>query len=295
MTTDNKDISNLSSDIEIINVDTTEIKVGELTTDEARQLTATIRNAAQMLWVLIVRAHQGKAWKALGYKTWENYVKTEFDMSRSRSYQILDQARVISAIEAAVPEGTKVSLTEAVARDLKDVLDEVLPKIEERTQGLDPDEAEEILNTIVEEQRVTLENQPKNSVSKDDNFDNDDFFDEETKENNKSQNDNPNFDDNFDEDDFFDEFETEEDKDLNQFNVSEEDIDMGKIRATVNAAHDIYSSLISLASLPEDLEAVVKVIPAERDHKINETLQHAVSKLSKFVEIWEDNGRSAEE
>jgi hypothetical protein len=37
----------------------------------------------------------------LGYPTWQEYVQKEFNLSRSRSYQLLDRARVQQALSAA--------------------------------------------------------------------------------------------------------------------------------------------------------------------------------------------------
>lgn len=86
----------------------------------AKKLTKKIKGATDHLWYLLIDAHDGKAWKALGYATWEAYVKAEFGMGRAHSYRLLDQGRIIQAIEEATgglsPSG---DISEAVARDLK--------------------------------------------------------------------------------------------------------------------------------------------------------------------------------
>ena len=60
---------------------------GAMTKAAAEEVTEAIKSYATATWVLVKRAHDGKAWKSLGYSTWADYVKTEFDMSASRSYQ----------------------------------------------------------------------------------------------------------------------------------------------------------------------------------------------------------------
>ncbi|MER8979274.1 hypothetical protein [Mesorhizobium sp. M0870] len=65
---------------------------------DAKKLTDRIRAAVDDLWALLLEAHERKAWTALGHATWEAYVKAEFGMTRQRSYQILDQGRVIEAV-----------------------------------------------------------------------------------------------------------------------------------------------------------------------------------------------------
>ncbi len=107
-----------------------------LTPDEARALTDEIRDTVDNLWQLIERAHAGKAYKALGYTSWADYVRAEFNMSESRSYQLLDQARVIRAIERAT--STDVEITEAAARDLAPILPLVTAEVRERVASGEP-------------------------------------------------------------------------------------------------------------------------------------------------------------
>lgn len=50
----------------------------DLTADEARTLTRAIRNDVAELELKLVRAYQGRAWLALGYATWDEYIAGEF-------------------------------------------------------------------------------------------------------------------------------------------------------------------------------------------------------------------------
>lgn len=107
---------------------------------DATVLTQRIRTAVDGLWDMLLEAHDRKAWKALGYKTWEAYVKGEFDMSRQHSYRLLDQGRVVKAIEDATgilsPSG---DISEAAARDIKPDLPAVTGEIKARVEaGEDP-------------------------------------------------------------------------------------------------------------------------------------------------------------
>jgi hypothetical protein len=57
---------------------------------------ARIRSELDNLWSLLLEAHDRKAWHALGYPTWRDYVQAELpDMD------ILDREQIIQAIEAA--------------------------------------------------------------------------------------------------------------------------------------------------------------------------------------------------
>lgn len=126
--------------------DPTNISVGALvplTKKAAKHLTNSIRQGIDFLWKLLREAHDGKAWSALGYSTWEAYVAAEFGMSRQRSHQILDQGRVIEAVRSATGDlSTTVDITERQARDIKEDLPAVTEEVRVRVeQGQDPKEA----------------------------------------------------------------------------------------------------------------------------------------------------------
>lgn len=53
-----------------------------MTEDEARALTDRIIEATENLWGLITEAYNSRAWAALGYESWEDYVAEEFGSER---------------------------------------------------------------------------------------------------------------------------------------------------------------------------------------------------------------------
>lgn len=77
---------------------------GPLTADEARDLTARIRQQAQSLWLLVTEAHDRKAWQALGYEAWATYVRVELQMSQSRAYQLVDTGHVARAAQQVLAD-----------------------------------------------------------------------------------------------------------------------------------------------------------------------------------------------
>lgn len=119
---------------------------------EARDLTDRIKAATESLWALLLEAHERQAWRALGYETWESYVRAEFDMSRQRAYQLLDQGAVTRAISAAV--STTVDITEREARDLKPHLAEVVGIVRDRTAGVTREKVAEVVREVVAEERA---------------------------------------------------------------------------------------------------------------------------------------------
>lgn len=141
-------------DLEIIEAGSELEEYSELSEEQAQDLTDAIRATATATYILLNEAHAKKAYKALGYDTWADYVKTEFDMSASRSYQLMDLGKVIEQLEAVTPEGTKVKLTEAQARDIKRELPKITEQVQEATKDEeDPEKAAELVNDIVEEIR----------------------------------------------------------------------------------------------------------------------------------------------
>lgn len=142
-----------SFDEEAESLDTLLENEGDMSEQQAREITEAIRSAATATYILLAQAHEGKAFKALGYSTWADYVKEEFEISPQRSYQLLDLSRAINLIEDSAPEGTNVKLTEAQARDIKRELPKITEQIREATQNLEPEDAGAEVDRIIEEAR----------------------------------------------------------------------------------------------------------------------------------------------
>lgn len=263
----------------------------ELTYEQATKLTESIRNTSKVLWVLISRAHTGKAWLALGYPSWESYVVAEFDISRSRSYQLLNQAKVIQAIESNVPEGTHIVISESEARDLRGVLDEVLPQIESQTKGLSPEEASIVASQILQNQKNTeKEAERENAYHK---------VDEEL-ESNLDYKSSAFTDFNFADDSdgpapilpdsplrLSSILEPYEPTEVPNAVPSMPKIDVAALRRDINTIHDIYSSLSALAEMPvENLEKIINMIPADKYATINNNIDKAVENLHTFAKLW---------
>ena len=110
----------------------------ELTYDEALELTKSIKSTITAAWVLLGRAHDGKAYRALGYNTWEEYVRTEFDFSVRTSYRLLDKAEVVRALEEATPADTTIQLTNKQVQEIKRELPKIVQRVQQETEGQTP-------------------------------------------------------------------------------------------------------------------------------------------------------------
>lgn len=96
-----------------------EIAFVEMTKSCARDLTDRIKTAGEQFAEMLYRAHQGRAWAALGYGSWKEYCREELQLSRPRSYQLLDFVEIKRELEVS----TKVDApqTERQTRALKAV------------------------------------------------------------------------------------------------------------------------------------------------------------------------------
>lgn len=253
----------------------------DLSVEEAQELTEHIRSAADMLYVLVARAHAGKAHIALGYGNFADYVRDEFDISRSRAYQFLNQASVIAAVEASTPLGTKIKITEAAARDIKNLIEELAPELKERTEGMSPDEAgdvvEELVNDYRERSKKPLDEEVDLSdIDLDDiDFDLPEFDGESSGGGNKSDFENM---ENFDNlDDLLN-----DDEDDNGFNE-----DPSSFRNKVENVYAFYTALTALEKMP-DVSEIISAVPDARKSQIDSSLPKALAWLTQANQAWND-------
>lgn len=143
--------------VDIISDASTELETQatpDLEYDEAVALNETIKSTAEVFHVLVYKAFTGRIWIPLGYNSFTEYVNEELNMSRSRAYQLIDQAKVIEKIAQIAPEGTDVHIKEVVARDLKKVIDNLIPEIERGLEELpDGEDAGAYIAATLEEAR----------------------------------------------------------------------------------------------------------------------------------------------
>jgi hypothetical protein len=124
-----------------------------LDVEEARALTDRIKVAARDLSRLLLEAHDRRAWTALGYATWTEYVGEELGLSKQRAFQLLDHARFIFALDTATGRPTGVALPERVSRDLKPHLGPVIEMVRSRTAGAADVELPRIVERVAREER----------------------------------------------------------------------------------------------------------------------------------------------
>lgn len=111
-----------------------------LSRDAARTLTEQVKADAAALWAKLLELYEGEAHTALGYSSWADYCRDEFDMGRDYSYKLLTSARVVEALGEST-NGRPAS--ERVARELVPVLRE------------EPEAVEEVWAEVVEEHGPT--------------------------------------------------------------------------------------------------------------------------------------------
>lgn len=86
-----------------------------LASDEARQLTDQIRKNLEVTWDLIGIAYTRRAWKALGYPSWDEYVVKEFgtqhlSVPRESREEVISSLRDFGMSLRAISEATNIGL-----------------------------------------------------------------------------------------------------------------------------------------------------------------------------------------
>ena len=244
------------------------VLVTPLSRDEAEQLTNQIRSASEVLWVLLLRAHEGRAWEALGYARWLDYVKAEFDLSRSHAYRLLDAARMERALTAALPEGATVRISEKAARDLKEIASEVIGDVAERTAGMAPDLAGELAAEVIEDHRARARAQQKTQQDERRDAARDRVG---RGEGTSSSGGGVGFDYPGDADDYDD--------------AAVAPIDQEALRRATTAAYDAVHSINALSSMPS-VEEVIAAIPVERRFQLASSIPTAVAWFNDFYAAW---------
>ena len=251
--------------------------IDEMTEDEATEITGAIRSTITATYVLLYRAHEGKAYKALGYDSWRDYIAEEFDFSVQRSYQLLDLAKTVEIIESVTPDGTEVSLTEAQARDIKRELPKITERVQAETVDKDPVEAGDIVDTIVEEARQQQKDDEKAMAA-----------DDASREQREQDEENARLESQAD-------ALLEPDADANlgdgasgdyaDFSVEGDGSEMSK-RDTMSL-YNFFNILTGFESLPEPHE-MLKLIPQEREDQVEAALLEITGWFNSFHTLWDD-------
>jgi hypothetical protein len=76
--------------------------MAELNRAEATKLTAEIKNNVNNLALLMRQAWEGKAWEALSYASFAEWLAGEFQWSHTRGYQLLNIAAMNDALHEAI-------------------------------------------------------------------------------------------------------------------------------------------------------------------------------------------------
>jgi len=149
-----------------MNVDTVVLSIGQaserwrqpMSEAEARATTERIRTATRYVCLLLLEVHERRGWLALGYGNWEQYVQTEFGISRSRSYELLDQAKVIEAVRDASGVDSIPDVSAYAALQIKPRLPEVRESIRRRIAASpDADVTRLVAEVVAEHRRQAME------------------------------------------------------------------------------------------------------------------------------------------
>jgi hypothetical protein len=119
----------------------------------ARTLTEKIKSAANNFSLLLLEAQERQAWVALGYRTWERYVRQEFGLSRTRSYELLDHGRLIRAIQATTGVSLIAEIPPYAARKVKPYFGQFIAGLKSRVEGRSAEEIPLIVSDVIRNTR----------------------------------------------------------------------------------------------------------------------------------------------
>lgn len=244
--------------------------------DSAKEITERIKSTTNVLYLLVKRAHAGKAHLALGYDSFEKYIREEFNFSKVYAYRLINQANFIEAIEAKLPEGTHIHISEPVSTKLKKVLPELLEEITERVEGVeDPEDAGAVIEDIIRERR---------EQEKANNFLNDESDEELAEPPYQGTGTGGGGGDQWNEQDAGgegDDFEDDDDYELEEVAENSNDV-----RRKFDKIYNLYSGLKNISSVGEGDE-LVSFLPRERWAEFNELFKSVVPWLIEFQEQFE--------
>jgi hypothetical protein len=268
------DDADFESEVEHITgvlVDETDV----MNVEEATEITNAIRSTAMATYVLLSEAHRRDAHRALGYSTWADYVREEFDMSAQRSYQLLDLSRAVEMLESAVPDGVEIRLTEAQARDIKRELPRITEQIEESTKDLSPEDAQDVVDGLIDEMREQkkLEKKAEQEKAEADA----DAEDEEYQKGLEAA-----------ADALLDADRPEGMTDIADDGLIEMDIDGDDALSPEDtmSLYNFFNVLTSVSTLPTPDE-FIEIVPQSRVEEINDQLIEVTGWLNRFQTLWE--------
>lgn len=89
----------------------TEADAPSLTAAQARELTDRMKSGLTQIWEIIVVAHHGRAWFALGYASWDEYVQREFGHLNLQPPREERESTVLSLRQAGLGERATAAVT----------------------------------------------------------------------------------------------------------------------------------------------------------------------------------------
>ena len=79
-------------------------RLADMNREDAEEVTRLIKENFDSLGDMLLQARDRKAYKALGYRSFESYCQSEFGKSISSAYQLIEDAKVLSQLEARISE-----------------------------------------------------------------------------------------------------------------------------------------------------------------------------------------------
>lgn len=112
------------------------VRAAEMGLQEAQEITQTIKDNFDSLGSMLLLARDRKAYKALGYRSFEGYCQTEFGKPISSAYRLIEDAKALAEIEAEIAkqydEPITLKIPSSQLRPLKE-----LPEIGDKLRAIE--------------------------------------------------------------------------------------------------------------------------------------------------------------
>lgn len=148
-------------------------EVSELSESDAEDLTERINTASDQLCWMVYEAHERKAWKALGHRSFKDWAIKRLVMSEVQAHRLFNQAKAILDLEEAAGLNAEdatnpwvshdwghVSIPERQLRDLKPRMDEVVAAVREAVKD-HPDNEDATIDAAIDAVYEVVEQQVK--------------------------------------------------------------------------------------------------------------------------------------
>lgn len=136
-----------------------------MTAEQAVEITFKIKTSVTNLAKLVKQARDGKAWKALGFETFELWVNESFGWHRSRAYQLINIASLDDELHELIELPEDWSVSDRQTRKINEIGSKDFLELVRSRASEDPNENVKLINSLITYfSNLTVDNQVATEV-----------------------------------------------------------------------------------------------------------------------------------